>query len=82
MSSSLLSGHGHRTGPTVSRANDDVLALAGPSPTSAGPPRLGDLFDPRCPTRQLLDRLGGTWTSMVIKVLDDGRPDGAVVPVR
>ena len=40
----------------------------------AGPLRLGDLFDPRCPTRQLLDRLGGKWTSMAIKVLDDGRP--------
>jgi DNA-binding HxlR family transcriptional regulator len=41
---------------------------------SAGPPRLGDLFDPSCPTRHLLDRLGGKWTSMAIKVLDDGRP--------
>ena len=31
----------------------------------------GDLFDPTCPTRDLLDRIGTKWTSMVIKVLDD-----------
>ncbi len=41
---------------------------------TAEAPRRGDLFDPRCPTRYLLDRLGGKWTSMAIKVLDDGRP--------
>nr|WP_281289378.1 helix-turn-helix domain-containing protein [Lacisediminihabitans profunda] len=29
----------------------------------------GDLFDPSCPTRQLLDRVGSKWTSMVVKVL-------------
>ncbi|MET9550739.1 helix-turn-helix domain-containing protein [Streptomyces sp. NPDC006627] len=29
----------------------------------------GDLFDPQCPTRRLLDRIGTKWTSMVIKVL-------------
>jgi DNA-binding HxlR family transcriptional regulator len=31
----------------------------------------GDLFDPTCPTRDLLDRLGTKWTSMLIKVLDE-----------
>ncbi|MFH8295413.1 winged helix-turn-helix transcriptional regulator [Streptomyces sp. NPDC018059] len=31
--------------------------------------RRGDLFDPQCPTRRLLDRIGTKWTSMVIKVL-------------
>jgi DNA-binding HxlR family transcriptional regulator len=31
----------------------------------------GDLFDPACPTRKLLDRIGTKWTSMVIKVLAD-----------
>ena len=31
--------------------------------------RRGDLFDPACPTRQLLDRIGTKWTSMAIKVL-------------
>jgi DNA-binding HxlR family transcriptional regulator len=34
-------------------------------------PRRGDLFDPACPTRKLLDRIGTKWTSMVIKVLAD-----------
>jgi DNA-binding HxlR family transcriptional regulator len=29
----------------------------------------GDLLDPRCPTRWLLDRVGGKWISMVVKVL-------------
>jgi DNA-binding HxlR family transcriptional regulator len=31
--------------------------------------RRGDLFDPACPTRKLLDRIGTKWTSMVVKVL-------------
>ena len=34
----------------------------------------GDLFDPACPTRQLLDRLGGKWTSMAVKVLGEVHP--------
>jgi DNA-binding HxlR family transcriptional regulator len=34
-------------------------------------PRRGDLFDPACPTRKLLDRIGTKWTSMVMKVLAD-----------
>ena len=29
----------------------------------------GDLFDPACPTRKLLDRIGTKWTSMLVKVL-------------
>lgn len=37
--------------------------------------RRGDLFDPACPTRQLLDRIGTKWTSMAIKVLADANPD-------
>lgn len=32
-------------------------------------PRRGDLFDPACPTRQLLDRIGGKWVAMVIMLL-------------
>ncbi|MEU1664024.1 helix-turn-helix domain-containing protein [Streptomyces sparsogenes] len=35
----------------------------------------GDLLDPRCPTRQLLDRVGTKWTSMVVKVLAEEAPD-------
>ncbi|AXB43408.1 winged helix-turn-helix transcriptional regulator [Amycolatopsis albispora] len=34
----------------------------------------GDLFDPACPTRQLLDRIGSKWTSMVIKLLAEADP--------
>ncbi|MER6267941.1 helix-turn-helix domain-containing protein [Streptomyces sp900105755] len=35
----------------------------------------GDLFDPHCPTRQLLDRIGTKWTSMAVKTLADAAPD-------
>lgn len=42
--------------------------------TSLSDGRRGDLFDPVCPTRQLLDRIGSKWTSMAIKVLADAAP--------
>lgn len=29
----------------------------------------GDLFDPACPTRQLLDRIGTKWVAMAVKLL-------------
>ncbi|MGH4029107.1 winged helix-turn-helix transcriptional regulator [Actinomycetota bacterium Odt1-20B] len=35
----------------------------------------GDVLDPRCPTRQLLDRIGTKWTSMAVKVLAEEAPD-------
>ncbi|MGW5860998.1 winged helix-turn-helix transcriptional regulator [Streptomyces sp. NPDC055239] len=35
----------------------------------------GDLFDPDCPTRRLLDRIGTKWTSMAVKVLAEAEPD-------
>jgi DNA-binding HxlR family transcriptional regulator len=38
------------------------------------PGERGDLLDPRCPTRQLLDRIGTKWTSMVVKVLAEETP--------
>lgn len=38
------------------------------------PSRKGDLFDPACPTRKLLDRIGTKWTSMAVKVLADAGP--------
>lgn len=41
-----------------------------PSPKGAR----GDLFDPACPTRKLLDRIGTKWTSMVVKVLAEAGP--------
>ena len=34
----------------------------------------GDLLDPRCPTRQLLDRIGTKWTSMAVKALAEVAP--------
>jgi DNA-binding HxlR family transcriptional regulator len=34
----------------------------------------GDVLDPLCPTRQLLDRIGTKWTSMVVKVLAETAP--------
>lgn len=37
--------------------------------------RRGDLFDPACPTRELLDRLGSKWVAMIVTVL--ARADGA-----
>ena len=36
--------------------------------------RRGDLFSPTCPTRQFLDRIGGKWTSMLVKVLARADP--------
>ncbi|WP_328858021.1 helix-turn-helix transcriptional regulator [Williamsia herbipolensis] len=37
----------------------------------------GDLFSPDCPTRQLLDRIGDKWTSMLIKLLAESGSEGA-----
>ncbi|GIJ48969.1 putative transcriptional regulator [Virgisporangium aliadipatigenens] len=34
----------------------------------------GDLFSPACPTRELLDRIGDRWTSMLVKVLAEAYP--------
>jgi DNA-binding HxlR family transcriptional regulator len=32
----------------------------------------GDLFDPDCPTRRVLDRIGDKWTVLVVLLLTDG----------
>ena len=32
----------------------------------------GDLFDPDCPTRLVLDRVGDKWTVLVVLLLSDG----------
>jgi DNA-binding HxlR family transcriptional regulator len=32
----------------------------------------GDLFDPNCPTRRVLDRIGDKWTVLVVLLLSDG----------
>lgn len=34
-------------------------------------PRRGDLLDPACPTRQMLDRVGSKWVSMLVRALQD-----------
>ncbi|OLR92427.1 winged helix-turn-helix transcriptional regulator [Actinokineospora bangkokensis] len=34
----------------------------------------GDAMSPQCPTRQLLDRIGTKWTSLIIKVLAENHP--------
>ncbi|QIQ04755.1 winged helix-turn-helix transcriptional regulator [Streptomyces liangshanensis] len=43
--------------------------------TTSRPGERGDLLDPLCPVRQLLDRIGTKWTSMVVKVLAEEAPD-------
>lgn len=32
----------------------------------------GDAFDPECPTRIVLDRVGDKWTVLIIEILDEG----------
>jgi DNA-binding HxlR family transcriptional regulator len=44
------------------------------SPAGTAEGARGDLFDPGCPTRRLLDRIGTKWTSMAVKVLADAAP--------
>ncbi|MGW6221146.1 winged helix-turn-helix transcriptional regulator [Streptomyces olivaceus] len=46
-----------------------------PSTSRSPNGRRGDLFDPQCPTRRLLDRIGTKWTSMAVKVLAEASPD-------
>jgi len=43
-------------------------------PARAADGARGDVFDPGCPTRRLLDRIGGKWTSMAVKVLAEAEP--------
>jgi DNA-binding HxlR family transcriptional regulator len=46
-----------------------------PTPAATRPDgRRGDLFDPSCPTRRLLDRVGGKWVALIVKVLADAEP--------
>ncbi|MER5347991.1 winged helix-turn-helix transcriptional regulator [Streptomyces mirabilis] len=46
-----------------------------PSPPQPRDGTRGDLFDPRCPTRRLLDRIGTKWMSMAVKVLAEASPE-------
>ncbi|KAF5997505.1 helix-turn-helix domain-containing protein [Streptomyces sp. WAC00263] len=45
-----------------------------PSPPQPRDGNRGDLFDPQCPTRRLLDRIGTKWMSMAVKVLAEASP--------
>ena len=39
------------------------------------PARRGDVLDPACPTRMLLDRIGDKWTSLAIRALAAADPE-------
>jgi DNA-binding HxlR family transcriptional regulator len=51
-----------------------MIGQDGTSAPPGEPGVTGDLFSPACPTRQLLDRIGDKWTSMLIKVLAEVHP--------
>ena len=48
----------------------DRLRAARPRPAAGVVP--GDVFDPDCPTRLVLSRIGDKWTSLVVLLLSDG----------
>jgi DNA-binding HxlR family transcriptional regulator len=51
------------------------MSERGNLPVTANPSAgRGDLFAADCPTRILLDRVGGKWVAMVIKLLADKHP--------
>ncbi|OMI35712.1 winged helix-turn-helix transcriptional regulator [Streptomyces sparsogenes] len=50
------------------------MTTSSPGGPDQRPGDRGDLLDPRCPTRQLLDRIGTKWTSMAVKVLAEEAP--------
>jgi DNA-binding HxlR family transcriptional regulator len=51
-----------------------MIGQDGTSAPPGEPGVTGDLFSPACPTRQLLDRIGDKWTSMLVKVLAEVHP--------
>jgi len=56
-------------------AEDGTFDTPGHLPVTTGADaHRGDLFSRDCPTRQLLDRIGGKWVSMAVKVLGDEYP--------
>ncbi|MFF0740295.1 winged helix-turn-helix transcriptional regulator [Streptomyces sp. NPDC004111] len=50
------------------------MTTSKPGKAGRRPGERGDLLDPRCPVRQLLDRIGTKWTSMAVKVLAEEAP--------
>jgi DNA-binding HxlR family transcriptional regulator len=63
-------------GATVRDAQEGTFAKGGELVVTT-PGRVGDLFDPACSTRRLLDRIGDKWTSMLVKTLAQQHPSGA-----
>ncbi len=53
----------------VPTPEDGTLRIPGSPEVTALLNRRGDLFDPTCPTREVLDRLGTKWVAMIITVL-------------
>ncbi|MEV1027068.1 helix-turn-helix domain-containing protein [Streptomyces sp. NPDC050264] len=51
------------------------MTTSRPHESGRRPGERGDVLDPLCPTRQLLDRVGTKWTSMTVKVLAEEAPD-------
>ncbi|MCK7625300.1 helix-turn-helix transcriptional regulator [Streptomyces sp. RS10V-4] len=51
------------------------MTASRPGEPGRRPGERGDLLDPLCPTRQLLDRIGTKWTSLAVKVLAEEAPD-------
>lgn len=59
-----------------SRPEERTLSSPGaPQVTTPLHERRGDLFDPLCPTRDLLDRLGSKWVAMIITLLARRDPE-------
>lgn len=73
MTAPSVPSSGRPTGPrSVASGPSSGGSAASSGPT---PPGRGDLFDPLCPTRRLLDRIGTKWTSMAVKVLAEASPE-------
>jgi DNA-binding HxlR family transcriptional regulator len=53
----------------VTNAPPQLFRLLRSQRPEAGP---GDLFDPACATRVVLDRIGDKWTVLVVLLLSDG----------
>ena len=49
-----------------------TIASSSSAPAPAAAPARGDAFDPDCPTRVVLDRIGDKWTALVIGALAGG----------
>src|SRR6478735_3006505 len=60
---------------TFPSGGEPRVTTSRPGEPSRRPGERGDLLDPCCPTRQLLDRIGTKWTSIAVKVLAEEAPE-------